>query len=43
MAKELSHSEIPWKEARGSLPERAECKAVIEKSRMRGYYRSLLK
>ena len=39
--RELSHSESPWKDARGSLPEGAKCDTVITKESMGEYYGSL--
>ena len=39
--RELSHSEEPYKQARGSLPDGARCSAVIFKSSMGNYYGSL--
>lgn len=39
--KELSHSEDPWKIARGNLPEGARCQTVITKDSMGEYYGSL--
>lgn len=34
----LTHSEDPWKEARGSLPLEAKCSEIISLERMRDYY-----
>lgn len=39
--RELSHSEDPWKDARGDLPEGARCNTVITKDSMGIYYGSL--
>lgn len=39
--RELSHSEDPWKNARGNLPEGAKCNTIITKSSMGIYYGSL--
>lgn len=39
--RELSHSETPWKNARGNLPEGARCQNVITKESMGEYYGSL--
>lgn len=39
--RELSHSEAPWKEARGNLPEGARCNTKITKESMGIYYGSL--
>ncbi len=39
--RELSHSEDPWKNARGSLPEGAKCQTEISKTAMGEYYGSL--
>lgn len=39
--RELSHSEDPWKNARGNLPEGAKCNTIITKSSMGLYYGSL--
>ena len=39
--RELSHSEGPWKNARGSLPDGAKCQTVIKKADMGEYYGSL--
>lgn len=39
--RELTHSENPWKIARGNLPESAKCKTVITKESMGEYYGSL--
>lgn len=39
--RELTHSEDPWKNARGSLPEYSACDAVIPKTAMGEYYGSL--
>lgn len=37
----LTHSEEPWKRARGTTPEGASCNTVIEKDWMAEYYGSL--
>ena len=39
--RELSHSEEPWKNVRGSLPDGAKCQTVIKKADMGEYYGSL--
>lgn len=39
--RELSHSESPWKDARGNLPEDAKCNKIITKDSMGEYYGSL--
>lgn len=39
--RELSHSESPWKDARGSLPEGAKCCTVIDKNAIGSYYGAL--
>lgn len=39
--RELSHSELPWKTARGDLPPSAKCSVVISKESMGEYYGSL--
>jgi uncharacterized phage-associated protein len=39
--RELSHSEAPWKNARGDLPWDADCDVVITKDAMGEYYGSL--
>lgn len=39
--RELSHSEDPWKNARGNLPEGARCRTIITKDSMGEYYGSL--
>lgn len=39
--RELTHSEDPWKNARGDLPEGAKCNTVISKESMGEYYGSL--
>lgn len=39
--RELSHSEDPWKNARGNLPEGAKCNTIITKESMGIYYGSL--
>lgn len=39
--RELSHSELPWKDARDGLPEGAKCRNVISKDSMGEYYGSL--
>lgn len=39
--RELSHSEDPWKDARGDLPEGERCNTVITKDSMGIYYGSL--
>lgn len=39
--RELSHSEDPWKNARGDLPEDAKCRNVISKDSMGEYYGGL--
>jgi uncharacterized phage-associated protein len=40
---ELTHSEVPWREARGNIPPEAKCENVISKKTMRDYYRSRLR
>ena len=39
--REQSHSELPWKNARGNLPESARCQNIITKESMGEYYGSL--
>lgn len=39
--RELSHSEVPWKDARGNLPEGVKCNVIITKDSMGLYYGSL--
>ena len=39
--RELSHSETPWKEARGKTPEGVPSSAIITKESMGAYYGSL--
>ena len=39
--REQSHSEPPWKNARGNMPETAKCQNVITKESMGEYYGSL--
>lgn len=39
--REQTHSESPWKDARGDLPENARSQAIISKSSMGEYYGSL--
>ena len=39
--RELSHSEAPWKDARGNLPDGTACKNVITKGSMGEYYGGL--
>ena len=39
--RELSHSEDPWKNARGNLPEGAKCQTIIDKEDIGEYYGSL--
>ena len=39
--RELSHSESPWKDARGNLPEGAKCNTIITKDSMGIYYGGL--
>lgn len=39
--RELTHSEAPWKIARGDLPDMANCSTVISKDSMGEYYGSL--
>ena len=39
--RELSHTEAPWKNARGNLPEGARCNNIITKDSMGEYYGSL--
>ncbi len=39
--RELSHSEAPWKNARGNLPEGEKCQNLITKTSMGEYYGSL--
>lgn len=39
---ELTHSEDPWRDARGNLPECASCNKKISQAAMKSYYRSLL-
>ncbi|HJC25968.1 MAG TPA: DUF4065 domain-containing protein [Candidatus Eisenbergiella merdavium] len=39
--RELSHSEDPWRNARGSLPEGVKCQTVIKKADIGEYYGSL--
>ena len=39
--RELTHSEDPWKNARGNLPEGAKCTAEITLDSMGEYYGSL--
>ncbi len=39
--REQTHSEDPWKDARGNLPEGAKCSNVITKDAMGLYYSSL--
>lgn len=39
--REQTHSEKPWREARGNLPENAACSNIISKDSMGRYYGSL--
>lgn len=39
--RELSHSEKPWSDARGNLPDDAICNKIISKDSMGSYYGSL--
>lgn len=39
--RELSHKELPWRNARGGLPAGAKCQTVITKESMGEYYGSL--
>ena len=39
--RELSHSEMPWRLARGEYPDGARCQTVITKESMGDYYGSL--
>lgn len=39
--RELSHSEKPWLDARGNLPDGASCSAIIPKEAMGSFYGSL--
>lgn len=39
--REQTHSEAPWRDARGSLPENAPSTALISKDSMAAYYASL--
>ena len=38
---DLTHSELPWKNARGSTPIGAQCNSVIQKESMQQYYGGL--
>ena len=39
--RELSHSELPWKNARGNLPEGAYCNNIISKTAIGNFYGAL--